>query len=209
MSDVSGIGNTEEASSRVTPGTQGGHKPGARIDRRELRIIVGAVVLLFGVSLLIGTLISPPESYSLEGWLVIVASAISAVGIMLSSSGLAARQVRFGIWIFVATPGILVAAVAFAVRAFLLNFNNSFQYFNLGWTVLSYFGILWAIASPILVHRSQTRLRVIVGDQDSEKEEFRRLSAASGKSSGLIIATWSVAFAALLAPVIDWLLRGN
>jgi uncharacterized membrane protein len=128
---------------------------GKRLDRRELRLLVGMLLALIGFALLITEVAITFDSLSSEGRILIAAATFVAVGLMLIGSGLTGRASLLGEAIFAAMPGGLLAAIGFTVATYLQPFNYSQDFI---WIGLGSFGLLWMIVGPIFTYRAKTRL---------------------------------------------------
>jgi hypothetical protein len=177
----------------------------ARINRQELRLLSGMIVLPIGAVLLITSQVAPLYPGTSEGWFLITGSALAAVGLMLIGSSVTGRGFRLGEAVYVATPGALLAVVAFTIREYFSPYYYS-QYFEFIWTGVAFLGLLWIVVGPILVYRIRTRLWGTPASQNSNEGVTGNNSETGRSRSWLTIATWFLVLATILAPIEIWLL---
>jgi len=74
-----------------------------------------------------------------KGWFLIAATAFIAVGMMLIGSGMTGRASRLGDALFVAVPGVFLAAVGFTFVKYLQPFDFALT-FVFTWEALAFLG---------------------------------------------------------------------
>jgi hypothetical protein len=165
----------------------------------KLRLLIDLVALLLGASLFIGLLRAYIPSWSLVGWLGIAASALCVLSIMSIVSGFGLQHNMKAMRAFVAAPGILLTLITYFSEHYLIPY---FDYLSFISAVLMSFGILWALASARFVRSYRN---ISVNTLESAPGASRR-DTMQERRSPLVVATWFLAGATLLAPVIGWLL---
>ncbi len=167
----------------------------------KIRLLISTCMLISGLSIFSGINYSYVPSGFAEGWLAILASTLCCCGAMSIASGYDLKTNRRALQGFVAAPGALVALVAY----FSFNFPllPDFDYGSLISNVFISFGILWALAAPSFI---KTYLTIASKDVESGPSDEGVEDATNERRRALTVATWCLAFATLLAPVIGWLL---
>jgi hypothetical protein len=160
------------------------------------------IVSTIGAAILISASFVTFYSLSAKAWLLVAAAGLIAVGFMLTGSGLPGKAAVVGDVLFFATPGGLLAAVAFTFAAYLPPDNSGYQIFLLTWIGLAVLGLLWVFVGPIVMYRVKTRLWVRASDPQSNGSVTVRAAEKDRSDPRIVAANWAIVAATIVGPII-------